>query len=192
MRTIKKYGNRRLYDTETSAYVNVAQLADVIRAGDEVRVVDAGTGDDLTRGVLLQILTEAQGAEVLPVGLLHRMIRFTADSPTQRAALRQIGVGLELLDQQLAQAESQWPWMRAAGARAPFHTPASTGSGAPETVAEGGEVYEPGRRARAPGGPRQDPEPPPVGPSPVGDPELDELRARLAALEGRLKGPRSR
>lgn len=157
MRTIKKYGNRRLYDTEASSYVNVTQLADLIRSGETIRVVDASSGDDLTHSVLLQILTEAQGADVLPAGLLHRMIRFTVDSPAQRAALKQISVGLDLLEKQLGQAEAQWPWMRA-----------------PEA---------PRRAASA----KVEPEPEPE-PEPVGDPELDELRARLAALEGRLKG----
>ena len=55
---IKKYGNRRLYDTAGSRYVNLDDLAAHVRAGREVRVVDAKTGQDLTRVTLTQIITE--------------------------------------------------------------------------------------------------------------------------------------
>jgi len=73
---IKKYGNRRLYDTTGSRYVNLDDLAAHIRAGREVRVVDAKTGQDLTRVVLTQIITEdAKGKPTgLPLELLRQMI----------------------------------------------------------------------------------------------------------------------
>lgn len=73
---IKKYGNRRLYDTGGSRYVNLDDLAAHIRAGREVRVVDAKTGHDLTRVVLTQIITEdAKGKPTgLPLELLRQLI----------------------------------------------------------------------------------------------------------------------
>jgi polyhydroxyalkanoate synthesis repressor PhaR len=73
---IKKYGNRRLYDTAGSRYVNLDDLAGHIRAGKEVRVVDAKTGEDLTRVVLTQIITEdAKGRPTgLPLELLRQLI----------------------------------------------------------------------------------------------------------------------
>jgi polyhydroxyalkanoate synthesis repressor PhaR len=73
---IKKYGNRRLYDTAGSRYVNLDDLAAHIRAGREVRVVDAKTGQDLTRVVLTQIITEdAKGKPTgLPLELLRQLI----------------------------------------------------------------------------------------------------------------------
>jgi polyhydroxyalkanoate synthesis repressor PhaR len=73
---IKKYGNRRLYDTTGSRYVNLDDLAAHIRAGREVRVVDANTGQDLTRVVLTQIITEdAKGKpNGLPLELLRQLI----------------------------------------------------------------------------------------------------------------------
>jgi polyhydroxyalkanoate synthesis repressor PhaR len=73
---IKKYGNRRLYDTTSSRYVNLDDLAAHIRAGREVRVVDAKTGQDLTRVVLTQIITEdAKGKPTgLPLELLRQLI----------------------------------------------------------------------------------------------------------------------
>jgi len=73
---IKKYGNRRLYDTTGSRYVNLDDLAAMVRAGKEVRVVDAKTGRDLTRVTLTQIITEdAKGKPTgLPLELLRQLI----------------------------------------------------------------------------------------------------------------------
>jgi polyhydroxyalkanoate synthesis repressor PhaR len=70
---IKKYGNRRLYDTAGSRYVNLEDLAAHVRAGREVRVVDANTGKDLTRVVLTQIITE--DAKDKPTGLPLELLR---------------------------------------------------------------------------------------------------------------------
>jgi polyhydroxyalkanoate synthesis repressor PhaR len=70
---IKKYGNRRLYDTAESRYVNLEDLAAHIRAGRDVRVVDAKTGQDLTRVVLTQIITE--DAKDKPTGLPLELLR---------------------------------------------------------------------------------------------------------------------
>jgi polyhydroxyalkanoate synthesis repressor PhaR len=70
---IKKYGNRRLYDTTSSRYVNLDDLAEHIRAGREVQVVDAKTGQDLTRVILTQIITE--DAKDKPTGLPLELLR---------------------------------------------------------------------------------------------------------------------
>jgi polyhydroxyalkanoate synthesis repressor PhaR len=70
---IKKYGNRRLYDTAGSRYVNLDDLAALVRGGKEVRVVDAKTGRDLTRVVLTQIITE--DAKEKPTGLPLELLR---------------------------------------------------------------------------------------------------------------------
>lgn len=73
---IKKYRNRRLYDTAGSRYVNLDDLASLVRAGKDVRVVDAKTGRDLTRVTLTQIITEdAKGKPTgLPLELLRQLI----------------------------------------------------------------------------------------------------------------------
>jgi polyhydroxyalkanoate synthesis repressor PhaR len=73
---IKKYGNRRLYDTAGSRYVNLDDLAALIREGKDVQVVDAKTGHDLTRVTLTQIITEdAKGKPTgLPLELLRQLI----------------------------------------------------------------------------------------------------------------------
>ena len=70
---IKKYGNRRLYDTAESRYVNLDDLAQLVREGKEVRVVDAKSGRDLTRVVLTQIITE--DAKDKPTGLPLELLR---------------------------------------------------------------------------------------------------------------------
>lgn len=76
---IKKYGNRRLYDTAGSRYVNLDDLAALVRSGKEVRVVDAKSGRDLTRVILTQIITEdARGKPTgLPLELLRQLIMAT-------------------------------------------------------------------------------------------------------------------
>ncbi len=73
---IKKYGNRRLYDTSTSRYIKLEEIAALIRKGQEVRVVDANTGQDLTRVTLTQIIVEdAKGGPTgLPLELLRQLI----------------------------------------------------------------------------------------------------------------------
>ena len=70
---IKKYGNRRLYDTAASRYLNLEEIAALIRQGNEVTVVDAKTGQDLTRVTLTQIITE--DAKDKPTGLPLELLR---------------------------------------------------------------------------------------------------------------------
>ena len=78
---IKKYGNRRLYDTGDSRYVTLDELAAKIRSGSDLRVVDAQTNDDLTQATLTQIVLETgNAAKFLPVQLLTQMIRLSDDA----------------------------------------------------------------------------------------------------------------
>jgi polyhydroxyalkanoate synthesis repressor PhaR len=81
--TIKKYANRRLYNTGTSTYVTLEDLAAMVKAGDDFLVYDAKTGDDITRSVLTQIIFEQEnkeGQNMLPVAFLRQLIRFYGDS----------------------------------------------------------------------------------------------------------------
>ena len=80
---IKRYASRRLYNTETSDYITLDEIAQVIRDGREVRIVDLRSGDDLTRQYLLQIIAEheSRGENVLPVDLLTDLVRsYTAQA----------------------------------------------------------------------------------------------------------------
>ena len=79
---IKKYANRRLYNTQTSSYVTLDHLAAMVKDGTEFEVQDARTGDDITRSVLTQIIfeEEAKGQSLLPIKFLRQLIRFYGDS----------------------------------------------------------------------------------------------------------------
>jgi polyhydroxyalkanoate synthesis repressor PhaR len=74
--TIKKYANRRLYDTESSSYITLDRLAAMIREGRDFEVVDAKTGEDITHQVLTQIIVdeESRGTTMLPVNFLRQLI----------------------------------------------------------------------------------------------------------------------
>ncbi len=74
---IKRYASRRLYNTETSDYVTLEDIARFIRAGREVKIVDLKSGDDLTRQYLLQIIAEheSKGESVLPLDVLTDLVR---------------------------------------------------------------------------------------------------------------------
>ena len=78
--TIKKYPNRRLYDTEGSKYITMEELADRVRAGRDVRVLDAKTDEDLTQPTLVQLLTEGGRAHLLPVPLMMQLVRMNDDA----------------------------------------------------------------------------------------------------------------
>ena len=79
---IKKYANRRLYNTQTSTYVTLDHLAHMVKEGTEFEVRDARTGEDITRSVLTQIIfeEEAKGQSLLPIKFLRQLIRFYGDS----------------------------------------------------------------------------------------------------------------
>ena len=81
--TIKKYANRRLYNTASSAYVTLADLAKMVKLGEDFMVYDAKTNEDITRSVLAQIIFEQEGIEgqsLLPITFLRQVIRFYGDS----------------------------------------------------------------------------------------------------------------
>ena len=79
---IKKYANRRLYNTETSSYITLDHLATMVREGREFQVLDARTEDDITRSVLAQIIMEeeSRGQTMLPVNFLRQLISMYGDS----------------------------------------------------------------------------------------------------------------
>ncbi len=81
--TIKKYANRRLYNTGTSTYVTLEDLATMVKNGEDFVVFDAKTGEDITRTVLAQIIFEQEnkeGQSLLPITFLRQLIRFYGDS----------------------------------------------------------------------------------------------------------------
>ena len=80
---IKKYANRRLYNTGTSTYVTLEDLAAMVKKGTDFTVYDAKSGEDITRSVLAQIIFEQEnkeGQNLLPIAFLRQLIRFYGDS----------------------------------------------------------------------------------------------------------------
>src|SRR5579862_5344634 len=82
--TIKKYANRRLYNTGTSTYVTLEDLAAMVKGGEDFVVYDAKTSEEITRSVLTQIIFEQEnkegGQNLLPIAFLRQLIRFYGDS----------------------------------------------------------------------------------------------------------------
>jgi polyhydroxyalkanoate synthesis repressor PhaR len=79
--TVKKYSNRRLYDTSDSRYITLEDLAEKVKQGEDVRVVDAKTGEDLTAATLTQVIIEGRGAaRLLPISLLIQLVRLGDDA----------------------------------------------------------------------------------------------------------------
>src|SRR5262245_22981407 len=98
--TIKKYANRRLYNTGTSTYVTLEDLGAMVKAGEDFVVYDAKTNEDITRSVLTQIIFEQEnkegGQNLLPINFLRQLIRFYGDS-MQMLVPRYLEVSLDSL-----------------------------------------------------------------------------------------------
>jgi polyhydroxyalkanoate synthesis repressor PhaR len=157
---VKKYGNRRLYDTESSRYIRLGEIAERIRGGADVRVVDAKSNADLTAPTLGQIIFEDRNAaRLLPVPLLLQLIRMGDDSLSEFLG-RYVSWALEMYLQARQGAGALFPFSPFMGS--PFSTP-----GIP-----------PPRPERS------------VGPSPPASEDVADLRREVEALKKRLRKPR--
>jgi len=107
-RLVKKYPNRRLYDTEESRYITLTDVQKLVRDGTDIKVVDTQSGDDITRGILIQIITEqeASGNPMFSTDVLTRFIRFY-DASVQDAFSSFIDQTLTLYAEQQQQMQSQ-------------------------------------------------------------------------------------
>ncbi|MDX1516012.1 MAG: polyhydroxyalkanoate synthesis repressor PhaR [Woeseiaceae bacterium] len=119
-RLIKKYANRRLYDTETSSHITVDGIHDLIVAGYDVKIVDDQTGEDISRSVLLQIIADREqaGRPMLDTDLLTRMIRLYGN-PMQDMAGEFLSRSFDAFMDQQARFREQ---MRKAMAATPLET----------------------------------------------------------------------
>jgi len=108
--TIKKYANRRLYNTGTSTYVTLEDLATMVKAGENFVVYDAKTNEDITRSVLTQIIFEQENKEgsqnLLPINFLRQLIRFYGDS-MQMMVPRYLEVSIDSLTKEQAKFREQ-------------------------------------------------------------------------------------
>jgi polyhydroxyalkanoate synthesis repressor PhaR len=182
---VKKYGNRRLYDTEASSYITLDDLARLIRSGRDVRVVDAKSGQDLTKTVLLQIISEQEKAQdLLPVSFLKKMIQI-GDSSVRDALQRYLSVSLETFLS--AQKDFEERYRNIAGN---FFNPLMWmmpgAPGAPGTTPPGGEQIAPPQEPAAPN------EPAPNEPAPNEEAQpSDETTSDDPATQQQIKALRA-
>jgi polyhydroxyalkanoate synthesis repressor PhaR len=161
---IKKYANRRLYDTESSSYITLERLAEMVRQKRQFKVVDAKSGEDLTRGVLTQIIMdeEARGATMLPVNFLRQLISMYGDQ-VQAVVPQYLEASLEALQRNQSQLRDA---MAGAFAANPFA----------EIARRNMDMFTAAAGNTAAAGER----------SPADRAELDELKAQLAELQKKL------
>lgn len=169
---IKKYANRRLYNTETSSYITLEHLAEMTREGRDFQVFDARTGEDITRAVLTQIVMEGEagGQTMLPTSFLRQIIALYGDS-------MQSMVPHYLEASMAAFAENQAKFRDAA--MKPFEQLARQNLAMFQAAADmmtGGVFREPAK-----------PAPPPERPPASAD-EVASLKEQLAALQARIDG----
>ena len=198
---IKKYANRRLYNTDTSTYVTLDDLAAMVKSGRDFVVFDAKSGDDLTHSVLTQIIVDQEsrmggGQTLLPIPFLRQLIRFYGDS-IERLVPAYLQVSLDTLTKEQERFRKTFAgaftpagaveayqeqvrknmamFDQAMAMFSPFGKPPAARPGAPETADAKPEPAKP--EVVRPGT---------VAPSPKPD-ELDQLKAQLAAMQARLE-----
>ncbi|MFN3537202.1 MAG: polyhydroxyalkanoate synthesis repressor PhaR [Brevundimonas sp.] len=177
---IKKYANRRLYNTSTSAYVTLEDLAGMVREGVDFLVYDAKTNDDLTRQVLTQIIfeEESRGEALLPVQFLRQLIGFYGGQ-MQSVLPSYLELSLDNFVSQQEQFRSQFS--RAFGA-----TP---GVGMfDEQVKQNIAMFERAMKMFTPMAyaPRVEPEKPAEAAAPAGDAGLNEMRRQMEEMRAQL------
>lgn len=169
---IKRYASRRLYNTETSDYVTLDDIATFIRSGREVEIKDLKSGDDVTRQYLLQIIAEheSRGENVLPLGVLNDLVR-SYTSQAQSVVPQFLSVSFDMLRQgqskMLESMAKPMPGMsafEAMKAQQEAFVKAMTGGMTPNWPAKKGE-------------PKAEPEEPT---------ELEQIRKQLAEMQAQL------
>jgi len=173
--TIKKYANRRLYNTGTSTYVTLEDLAAMVKKGEDFVVYDAKTSEDITRSVLTQIIFEQEnkegGQNLLPITFLRQLIRFYGDS-MQMLVPRYLEVSIESLTREQEKFRNQMAQAFGVG-----------GFGALEDqVRRNMEMFERAFAMFAPFARRD--ESAATGDKPLS--EIDELKRRLNEMQKRL------
>jgi len=183
--TIKKYANRRLYNTGTSTYVTLEDLAAMVKNGEDFLVYDAKTGDDITRSVLAQIIFEQEnkaGQNLLPTTFLRQLIRFYGDS-MQMVVPKYLEASIDTLTREQEKFRKQLTSAFGSGPFAPLE----------EQVRRNMELFERTFSMFKPFGigslrkdaPPADTEPSPPDTSSDAD-DIDELRRQMKEMQDRL------
>lgn len=205
---VKKYANRRLYNTETSTYVTLDDLASMVKAARDFVVYDAKTGDDLTHSVLTQIIVEQEGRmggqTLLPIPFLRQLIRFYGDS-VEKMVPSYLQASLDILTKEQERFRKQFNAFTPQGAFEAYQDQArknlaifeqamstmfkpfnpATGApapGAPTMPAATAKSAEPTAQPKA-----AKPAEKPAADSPASAPdELAQMRAQLAAMQSMI------
>lgn len=178
---IKKYANRRLYNTASSSYVTLDFLAEMVKDGEDFIVYDAKSGEDITRSVLTQIIfeEESKGQNLLPIQFLRQLIKFYGDS-LQTFVPSYLEMSMDAFSKNQEEMRSR---MRDAFGGAPGYQMFE------ESVRKNMELYEQAMKMFSPLGPAYSPQKPGApGQSPSNDDETDinALKNQVAALQKKL------
>lgn len=171
---VKKYSNRRLYDTVESRYITVDELAQKIRRGVDATVVDAKTNEDLTQATLTQIILESRGgAKLLPVPLLQQLIRMENEALAEFFG-RYMTWALEIYMRARSQAQAISPYV-------PLATVPFSATNALARMMMGSSPW--GNAEPPPQQQQQPPPPPPIQQSSYAAEDVAELRRELEKLK---------
>ena len=179
---IKKYANRRLYNTGTSTYVTLEDLATMVKSGEDFVVYDAKTSEDITRSVLTQIIFEQEnkeGQNLLPITFLRQLIRFYGDS-MQMLVPRYLEVSIDTLAREQGKFRDQMAQAFGVSGFGPLEDMARRNM---EMFERAFAMFAPfPRREAQPGtpGPEAGKTPPPEGG------EIDDLKKQMDEMQRRL------
>jgi polyhydroxyalkanoate synthesis repressor PhaR len=176
---IKKYANRRLYNTGTSTYVTLEDLAALVKAGEDFVVHDAKTGEDITRSVLAQIIFEQEnkeGQSLLPITFLRQLIRFYGDS-MQMLVPRYLEMSIDSLTREQEKFRQQ---MAQAFGGTPFGAFEDQVRRNMEMFERAFTMFAPFARSGAPQGDE------PEKPTKPGGGDIDELKRQLEEMQKKI------
>jgi len=180
--TIKKYANRRLYNTGTSSYVTLEDLAAMVKAGEDFVVYDAKTGEDITRSVLAQIIFEQEnkeGQNLLPINFLRQLIRFYGDS-MQMLVPRYLEASIESLTREQEKFRQQLTQAFGGSAFGPLEDQVRRNM---EMFQRAFAMFTPFAKREGQG---NDAPPRPAGGSGGGTDEIDDLKRQMEEMQKRL------
>jgi polyhydroxyalkanoate synthesis repressor PhaR len=179
--TIKKYANRRLYNTGTSTYVTLEDLATMVKTGEDFVVYDAKTSEDITRSVLTQIIFEQEnkeGQNLLPITFLRQLIRFYGDS-MQMLVPRYLEVSIDSLAKEQGKFRDQMAQAFGVGSFGPLD----------DMVRRNMEMFQKAFTMFAPFARREgqpDTAAPEAGKAPRSPGEIDDLKKQMDEMQKRL------
>src|SRR3954463_802829 len=180
--TIKKYANRRLYNTGTSTYVTLEDLAAMVKEGEDFLVYDAKTGDDITRSVLAQIIFEQEnkaGQNLLPTTFLRQLIKFYGDS-MQMVVPKYLEQSIDMLTREQEKFRKQMTSAFSAGPFAPLEDHVRRNMELFERTFSMFKPFVPSRTGNSAALEQN------KTPEPTPDDNMDELRRQMKDMQDRL------